>query len=83
MSKGQFQGQVIENMIPTTTNRNITAIPNFQGISTGRLIYSFMFVIQGDLQGQKVNSKGQFLKILFLLNKNSSKCYTYFLCDFE
>ena len=74
MSKGQFQDQVIEYMIPTTTTRNITAIPNFHGISTGRFIYRFMFVIQGHLQGQKVNSEGQFLKILFLSNTNSSKC---------
>ena len=61
----------------------MTVIPHFYGISTGKSIYGTMFVIQGDLQGQKVNSKVKFLKILFLINTNSSKCNTYFLCDFE
>ena len=61
----------------------IGQIPNFHGISTWKSIYGIMFVIQGGLQGQKVNSKGKFLKILFSINRNSSKCNTYFWCDFE
>ena len=40
----------------------MTVIPNFHGISTDKSIYGIMFVIQGDLQGQKVNSKVKFLK---------------------
>ena len=36
-----------------------------------------MFVTQGDLQGQKVNLKVEFQKILFLTNTNSS------VSDFE
>ena len=61
----------------------MAVIPNFYGISTGKFIYSIMFVIQGDFQGQKVNFKIKFVKLLFLKNKNSSKCNVYFLCDFE
>ena len=48
-------------------------IPHFHGILTGKFIYGFMFVIQGNLQGQKVNLMVKFLNILFLTNTNSSK----------
>ena len=48
-------------------------IPHFHGILTGKFIYGIMFVIQGNLQGQKVNLMVKFLKILFLTNTNSSK----------
>ena len=61
----------------------MAVIPNFHGISTGKFIYGIMFVIQGDFQGQKVNFKIKFVKLLFLINENSSKCNVYFLCDFE
>ena len=38
-----------------------------------------MFVIQGDLEGQKVHFNVKFLKILFSINTNSSKfTNTYF-----
>ena len=59
----------------------MTVIPNFYGISPEKSIYGrpIMFVIQG----QKVKFKVIFLKILFLINANSSKCNTYLLCDFE
>ena len=52
----------------------MTVTPNFHGISTGKSIYGIMFVIQG----QKINSKVKFLKIIFSINTNSSKCITYF-----
>ena len=58
-------------------------MPNFHGISNGKSIYGIMFVIQGDLHGQKVNSKVKFPKILFSSNTKSSKRNTYFLCNFE
>ena len=61
----------------------MTVIPNFHAISTAKSIYGIMCVIRGDLQGQMVNSKVKFLKIIFLINTNSSKCNTYFLCDFK
>ena len=41
----------------------MTVIPNFYGMSTGKSIYGIMFVIHGDLQGQKVNFKVKFLSI--------------------
>ena len=56
----------------------MTVISNFHGISTEKSIYGIMFVIQGDLQGQKVNSKLKFSKILFSIKTSSSKCNTYF-----
>ena len=61
----------------------MTVILNFHGISTEKYLYGIMFVVQGGLQGQKVNFKVIFLQILFSINTNSSKCNTYFLCDFE
>ena len=76
MSKGQSQGEVIENMIFINKTRNMTVIPNFHGISTEKSIYGIMFVMHGDLQDQKVNFKVK--KTLFSINKNSSKCNTYF-----
>ena len=61
----------------------MSVIPNFHAISIGKSIYAIMFVIHDDIQGEKVNSKVKFLKIFFLINTNSSKCNTYFLCDFD
>ena len=46
----------------------MTVIPNFYGISTGRYIYRIMFVIQGDVKGQKDNSKVKFIKKKILIN---------------
>ena len=37
-------------------------------------MYGIMFVIHGDLYGQKVNFIVKFLKMLFLINTNTSKC---------
>ena len=37
-------------------------LPHFHGILTGNSIFFIVFVIQGDLQGQKVNLKVKFLK---------------------
>ena len=48
--------------MPNKTS-NMTVIPNSHG--TEKSIYGIMVVIQGDLQGRKVNSKVKFLKILF------------------
>ena len=56
----------------------MTVIPNFHGISTGRYIYRIMFVIQGDVKGQKDNSKVKFIKKKKLINTHSSKCNTFF-----
>ena len=43
----------------------MTVVTNLHEISTGKYIYGIMFVIQGDLQGLKVNSKVKFFKRLF------------------
>ena len=48
----------------------MTVIPNFYGISTKKYIYGIMSVIQGDLQGQKVDFRVKFLKnIIFIKYK--------------
>ena len=58
----------------------MSIIHNFHAISTGKSIYGIMFVIQGDLQCEKVNSKVKFrpIQILFSINTKSSKCDAYF-----
>ena len=48
-------------------------IPHFHGILPANSCYGVMFVIQSDLQGQWVNFKFNFLKILFLTNTNVNK----------
>ena len=45
-------------------------IPHLHGILTGKTFYDIMFVIQGDLYGQKVNLWVKFLKIIFWTNTN-------------
>ena len=56
MSKGQIQGQVSENLILQIKIRTCV-IPHFHVILTGKSFHGIMFVIEGDLQGQKVNFK--------------------------
>ena len=68
MTKRQFQGQVIENMILAKKTRNQTVIPNFHGISTGKLIYGIMFEIQGELQSRKGQLQSHISKIV-IFNK--------------
>ena len=41
----------------------MTVILNFHGISTEKYLYGIMFVVQGGLQGQKVN-----FKVIFFTN---------------
>ena len=53
-------------------------MPHFHGILTVKYIYGIMFVIQGDLQGQKDSLKVKFLKKKKITNTNSSKCDTSF-----
>ena len=56
-------------------------IPHFYGFLTEKSFYGMiMFVIQGDLQDQKVNFNFQFLKILFLTSSNINKHHDLFLC---
>ena len=43
----------------------MTVIPNFHGILTEKSIYGIMFVVQGGLQGQKVNFKSFFTNTIF------------------
>ena len=54
MAEGQLQGLVIENKIYIKYHLYV--------ILTGKSIYGIMFVMQGDIQGEKVNLKVTFLK---------------------
>ena len=49
-----------------------SVIPRFDMILTGKSIYGIVFMIQGHLQGQNVNSKVKNKKS-FLTNINSSE----------
>ena len=48
-------------------------IPHFYRILTFKCFYGIMYVIQGDLQGQKVNFKLKFLKILIVTDAKINK----------
>ena len=50
----------------------------FGEILSTESIYDKIMLIQGHLQGQKVNSKVKTTKMCFLTNTNSSKCNTSF-----
>ena len=52
-------------------------IPQFDLILTGQSIYGTIFMIQGHLQGQKVNSKVNFFFKISLTNINSNKFNTF------
>ena len=46
---------------------------HFHGILTYSLFNGIMYVIQGDLRGQRVNFEVKFLKIIFVTNTNINK----------
>ena len=54
-------------------------IPHFHGILTGKSFYCIMFVIQGDLYGQRVNFKAKILKIIFFNKSNIKKRHMLYL----
>ena len=80
MSRVQFQGQVIDFY---QMKLETCVIPNFDRISTGKSIYGIIFVIQSDLQDQKVNFKVKFFKNIIFNKYKNSKNNTSFWCDFE
>ena len=47
-------------------------VPHFHGILSGKPVYSIILVIEGHLQGEKVNSKGKGIKNIILTSTNSS-----------
>ena len=50
----------------------MTVSSNFHGISTGKSLYGIMFVIQGEVQGQKV-----------IFNKYKYNTYFYVILNVE
>ena len=78
MSKGQLQGHVIENLLVTKYNYLRTCvITHFHVILTCKTFHGLIFVIQVDLQGQKVILKVKFLKYYF------QQKYKYHSCGYE
>ena len=64
---------IFQQMKPGTS-----VIPHFHVISTGQSIFCIIFMIQGHLQGQKVNFKVKETKIPFLPIKARNMCDTSF-----
>ena len=61
-------------------------IPHFHVILTGKSFYGIMSVIQGDLQGQRVNFKFKCLKIILVANnkfQHTSSSDKYIILLFE
>ena len=59
-----------------------SVIPNFHAISTGQSISEIILIIQGHLQGRKVNFKVKWAKISFLTSNARNMCNTSFSWDF-
>ena len=60
-----------------------SVIPLFYEILTEKFNFGIILMIQGHLQGQKVNFKVKLLKMSFLTNTIRNKCNKKNLCDFD
>ena len=60
-----------------------SVIPHFHVILTGQSISETIFIIQGHLQGEKVNFKVKQEKILVSTNKARKMCNTSFSLAFD
>ena len=68
---------IFQQMKPGTS-----VIPHFHMILTGQSISCIIFMIQGHLQGQKINFKVKQANIPFLTSKARNMCNTSFTWDF-
>ena len=60
-----------------------SVIPQFNVILTGQSISEIILIIQGHLQGQKVNFKVKLAKISFLTSNARNICNISFSWDFD
>ena len=70
------------NMIFQQMKPGTYVIPHFHVILTAQFVSCIIFMIQGYLQGQKVNFKVKYAKIPFLTNTARDMCNTSFAWDF-
>ena len=68
-----------------TNELGTSVIPHVHVVLTGQSIFCIMFMTQGHLQGQKVNLKVNYAKLLFLTNEARimTLCNTSFSCNFD